>query len=86
MTELGVSKAPVREGAAILDIASGRQVGTVTSGTFGPTVNAPIAMGYVETAFTAPGTKVAVDVRGKSLPATIAEMPFVPHRYYRKPA
>ncbi|MBN8996695.1 MAG: glycine cleavage system aminomethyltransferase GcvT [Rhizobiales bacterium] len=79
-------KAPVREGAAILDIASGRQVGTVTSGTFGPTVNAPIAMGYVETAFTAPGTKVAVDVRGKSLPATIAEMPFVPHRYYRKPA
>lgn len=79
-------KAPVREGAAILDIAGGRQIGVVTSGSFGPTVSAPVAMGYVETAFTTPGTRVAVDVRGKALPATIAEMPFVPHRYYRKPA
>ena len=79
-------KAPVREGAAILDIADGRKIGVVTSGTFGPSANAPLAMGYVEAAFATAGTKVAVDVRGKSLPATVADMPFVPHRYYRKPA
>jgi aminomethyltransferase len=79
-------KAPVREGAAINDIATGARIGVITSGSFGPTVNAPVAMGYVEAAFSAPGTKVAVDVRGRALPATVAEMPFVPHRYYRKPA
>jgi aminomethyltransferase len=79
-------RAPVREGAAVVDKATGRQVGVVTSGGFGPTINAPVAMGYVETAFAAPGTNVAVDVRGKALPAKIAGMPFVPHRYYRKPA
>jgi len=79
-------KAPVREGAAILDIADGRRIGVVTSGTFGPSANAPLAMGYVETPFATAGTKVAVDVRGKSLPATVADLPFVPHRYYRKPA
>jgi aminomethyltransferase len=79
-------RAPAREGAAIVDTATGRQVGVVTSGGFGPTVNAPVAMGYVETAFAAPGTNVAVDVRGKALQATVAAMPFVPHRYYRKPA
>jgi aminomethyltransferase len=79
-------KAPVREGAAINDIASGRQIGMVTSGSFGPTVNAPVAMGYVETAFATPGTKLAVDVRGRALPASVAELPFVPHRYHRKPS
>jgi aminomethyltransferase len=79
-------RAPVREGAAINDIATGRRIGVVTSGSFGPTVNAPVAMGYVETAFATPGTKVAVDVRGKALPATVAELPFVPHRYHRKPS
>jgi aminomethyltransferase len=79
-------KAPVREGAAINDIASGRRIGIVTSGSFGPTVNAPVAMGYVEAALSAPGTKVAVDVRGRALPATVVELPFVPHRYHRKPA
>jgi aminomethyltransferase len=79
-------KAPVREGAAINDIAGGRQIGVVTSGSFGPTVNAPVAMGYVETAFATPGTKLAVDVRGRALPASVAELPFVPHRYHRKPS
>jgi aminomethyltransferase len=79
-------RAPVREGAAINDIATGRRIGVVTSGSFGPTVNAPVAMGYVETAFSTPGTKVAVDVRGKALPATVADLPFVPHRYHRKPS
>lgn len=79
-------RAPVREGAPINDIATGRRIGVVTSGSFGPTVNAPVAMGYVETAFATPGTKVAVDVRGRALPATVADLPFVPHRYHRKPS
>jgi aminomethyltransferase len=79
-------KAPVREGAAINDIVTGRQIGVVTSGSFGPSVNAPVAMGYVETAFATAGTKLAVDVRGRALPASVAELPFVPHRYHRKPS
>ena len=78
-------KAPIRDGAVVRDIA-GRQIGTVTSGGFGPTVGGPVAMGYVETFAATPGTKLAIDVRGKALPATVAELPFVPHRYYRKPA
>jgi aminomethyltransferase len=79
-------KAPVREGAAINDIVTGRQIGVITSGSFGPTMNAPVAMGHVETAFATPGTKLAVDVRGRALPASVAELPFVPHRYHRKPS
>ena len=72
---------PAREGTAIL--AKGRKVGVVTSGGFGPSVDAPIAMGYVETAFAATGTDVTLEVRGKELPARIADMPFSPHRYKR---
>jgi len=72
---------PAREGTPIL--AKGRRVGTITSGGFGPSVNAPVAMGYVETAFATPGTDVTLEVRGKELPARIANMPFFPHRYHR---
>ncbi|MCZ8186715.1 MAG: glycine cleavage system aminomethyltransferase GcvT [Beijerinckiaceae bacterium] len=72
---------PAREGTEIM--ADGRRIGTVTSGGFGPSVNGPVAMGYVETAFAAPGTPVTLIVRGKELPARIAPMPFVPHRYFR---
>ncbi len=78
-------KAPARDGAAILDDL-GRRIGVVTSGGYGATVGGPIAMGYVETAFAAPGTRVAIDVRGKALPAAVTALPFVPHRYHRKPA
>jgi aminomethyltransferase len=77
-------KAPVRAGAEIRDV-SGRRIGAVTSGGYGPTVGGPIAMAYVEAPFSVPGVKVAIDARGKSLPATVAELPFVPHRYARKP-
>jgi aminomethyltransferase len=77
-------KAPVRAGAAIAD-AGGREVGMVTSGGYGPTVGGPIAMGYVAPAAAAPGTEVAIAARGKALPATVTPLPFVPHRYVRKP-
>jgi aminomethyltransferase len=78
-------KLPAREGAPILD-AHGATVGKITSGGFGPTVDAPVAMGYVETGHSALGTPIAVEVRGRSLPATVTAMPFVEHRYRRRGA
>jgi aminomethyltransferase len=60
-------------------------VGVVTSGGFGPTIGGPVAMGYV-TGVAAPGTALALSVRGKDMPAAVAPLPFVPHRYFRKPA
>jgi aminomethyltransferase len=76
-------RAPAREGATITT-PDGREVGTVTSGGFGPTVGGPIAMGYVAREFAAPGTELALVVRGKALPAKAVPMPFAPHRYKRK--
>jgi aminomethyltransferase len=58
-------------------------LGEITSGGFGPSVNAPIAMGYVATAFAKPGTALEGEVRAKRLPATVAEMPFHPTTYKR---
>ena len=78
-------KAPARDGAAIKDLA-GAHIGDLTSGGFGPTVGGPIGMGYVDAAHAAPGTKVLVTVRDRDLPATVVTLPFVPHRYFRKPA
>jgi len=75
-------RAPAREGAEIAD-KSGRVIGKVTSGGFGPSLNAPVAMGYVESQFAVIGTQVDLMVRGKPLPAVIAPMPFVPHNYRR---
>ncbi|HEY1961900.1 MAG TPA: glycine cleavage system aminomethyltransferase GcvT [Rhizomicrobium sp.] len=75
-------RAPAREGTEIAS-KDGRIIGRVTSGGFGPSLNAPIAMGYVETAFATDGTEIDLIVRGKALPARIAPMPFVPHRYKR---
>ena len=77
-------RAPARDGTEILD-TSGARIGVITSGGFGPTVNGPIAMGYVETAFGKPGAAIQLMVRGKALPAQIVDLPFVPHRYLRKP-
>jgi aminomethyltransferase len=73
---------PVREGAELVD-ADGRKVGVVTSGGFGPTLEAPVAMGYVETALAKPGTALSAIVRGKPVPVEVAGMPFVPQRYHR---
>ena len=75
---------PAREGAEIF--AGDVKVGTVTSGGFAPSVGAPIAMGYVDAAHAAVGTRLEIEVRGKRLAATVAPMPFVPHRYVRKGA
>lgn len=75
-------RAPAREGTEIVD-ASGARIGIVTSGGFGPTVNGPVCMGYVPVSFATPGTSVGLIVRGKTLPAKIAGMPFAPHRYFR---
>jgi aminomethyltransferase len=77
-----LDKVPAREGAEIVDKA-GRVIGRITSGGFGPSVGAPIAMGYVETEFGADGTEFAVMVRGAARPVQVAPMPFVPHRYKR---
>ena len=55
----------------------------MTSGTFGPSAEASIAMGYVETPFSALDTDVFAEVRGKRLPMTVSRMPFVEQRYYR---
>jgi aminomethyltransferase len=76
--------APAREGAEIVD-AGGAVVGKVTSGGFSPSLGAPIAMGYVPPALAEPGAKLAVIVRGKQQAAEVTAMPFVPHRYHRKP-
>jgi aminomethyltransferase len=58
-------------------------VGKITSGGFGPSLNGPLAMGYVPSALATDGTRLELLVRGKSLAAKVAPMPFVPHRYKR---
>jgi aminomethyltransferase len=73
---------PAREGAEIV-AADGSVVGHVTSGGFSPTLNRPIAMGYVATPHAVAGTPLDILVRGKALPARVTAMPFVPHRYAR---
>ena len=75
-------KMPVREGAPIF--VGETQVGVMTSGGFAPTVNAPIAMGYVAMEYAAHGTKLEAEVRGRRIPVTISAMPFVPHQYHRR--
>ncbi len=78
-------RAPAREGTEITD-AAGRRIGSVTSGGFGPSLNGPLAMGYVEAACAVIGAPVMLVVRGRPLPATIVSMPFVPNHYFRPPA
>ncbi len=73
---------PAREGAEIY--AGTARVGTVTSGGFAPSLGAPIAMGWVDAAHAAIDTALEIEVRGKRIAATVAPMPFVPHRYHRQ--
>ena len=78
-------RAPVREGAALYaSETSPEKIGTVTSGGFGPTLNAPVAMGYLPTALSTEGTTVFADVRGQRLPLRVSAMPFVPNGYKRQ--
>jgi aminomethyltransferase len=74
-------KAPARAHTPIHDM-NGNAIGEVTSGGYGPTVEGPIAMGYVKTAFAKPDTPVNLMVRGKALPARVVELPFVKQRYF----
>jgi aminomethyltransferase len=75
-------RAPAREGAPI-QAADGTRLGTVTSGGFGPSVGAPIAMGYVTPEAAKPETALDLMVRGKPIAARVAKLPFVAHRYRR---
>ncbi len=74
-------RAPMRENTALYDGDS--SAGTITSGGFGPSVNAPVAMGYVPTALASPGTGLTGDLRGKRLPVTVAPLPLFPTSYKR---
>ncbi|MFL5281430.1 MAG: glycine cleavage system aminomethyltransferase GcvT [Rhodopila sp.] len=75
-------RTPARAQATIV-AEDGTEAGIVTSGGFGPSLNAPIAMGYVRKDLAADGTRLNLIVRGKTLPATVVPLPFVPHRYIR---
>ena len=75
-------RAPARDGTNVTD-AAGRAIGVVTSGGFGPTMGGPIAMGYVETGSSGPGTPVQLIVRDKPMAAQVTALPFVPNRFKR---
>jgi aminomethyltransferase len=79
-----LERAPVRGGTLLYrgesDTAS---VGTVTSGSFGPSVNAPVAMGYLARELATTGARVFAEVRGKRMAVEVCDLPFVPHRYKR---
>ncbi len=75
-------RTPVREGADIVD-GTGKTVGRVSSGGFGPTLNAPVAMGYVDSEHSALETPLFAVVRGKQVALRVSKMPFVVPRYYR---
>ena len=77
-------RAPVREGAALfVDATSPMRIGAITSGGFGPSLNAPLAMGYLPTAFASMGAQVFAEVRGQRLALRVATTPFVPNTYKR---
>ena len=74
---------PIRDGAVLAD-ASGNQVGMVTSGGFGPTVDAPVAMAYVTAEHSTDGTELLAEGRKGPEPCQVAPMPFTEHRYWRR--
>lgn len=75
-------RAPMREGTALFaDAEGGAEIGRVTSGAYGPSIEAPMSMGYLPIALCAPGTRVYGEVRGKRMPATVAALPFRPATY-----
>jgi len=76
---------PVREGAPLVD-DSGCEMGLITSGGFSPSLSAPIALGYLPPADAYEGARVTAIVRDKPIVGTVVRLPFVPHRYFRKPS
>ncbi|MBT8766961.1 glycine cleavage system aminomethyltransferase GcvT [Metapseudomonas boanensis] len=75
-------RAPVREGTQIVN-AEQQVIGEVTSGGFGPSLGGPLAMGYLDSRYTALETEIFALVRGKPVPMRVVKTPFVPQRYYR---
>jgi aminomethyltransferase len=75
-------RAPIREGVELQD-AAGNKIGVVTSGGFGPTLNGPVIMAYVDAAHAAVGSKINAMLRGAPTPVTVVAMPFAPHGYRR---
>jgi len=81
---LPAGRAPIREGAEIFAAEDAAEpIGAVTSGGFGPTLGAPVAMGYVPAALSAEGTRLFAEVRGKKLPMIVAKTPFITQNYKR---
>lgn len=76
-------RAPMRAGTRIFLADSDMPVGEVTSGAFGPSVEAPVSMGYVEAGHAEEGTRLEGEVRGKRLPVRVASLPFIPARFKR---
>ena len=79
---LAAERVPVREHVELQD-AQGQRIGEVTSGLLGPSIDQPVAMGYVTPEHAAIGTRVNAIVRGKAVPMDVVTMPFVPNRYHR---
>ena len=79
---VGLERVPVREGSLLVD-AHGHRLGQVTSGTFSPSIELPIAMAYLPLDHAQPQHEVYADVRGRKVPMRVTPLPFVPHRYFR---
>lgn len=79
---IALERIPVRDHTELQD-GAGNKIGEVTSGLLGPTIDKPVAMGYVDAKWAAIGTQVVAIVRGKPVPMEVSAMPFVPTRYYR---
>ncbi|OUL99071.1 glycine cleavage system aminomethyltransferase GcvT [Variovorax sp. JS1663] len=79
---VALERVPVRDGTPLQSF-EGHAIGQVTSGLLGPTVDRPVAMGYVALAYAEPGTRIQAIVRGKPVPMEVSTMPFVPARYFR---
>ena len=79
---IALERIPVRDHTELQD-GQGNRIGEVTSGLLGPTIDKPVAMGYVDAEFSALGTKVVAIVRGKPVPMEVSSMPFVPTNYFR---
>lgn len=77
-------RAPVRASAPLyVQADASARIGSVTSGGFGPSLNAPIAMGYLAAALAVPGTRIFAEVRGNRLPIAVTALPFIVPKYKR---
>ena len=79
---IALERVPVREHTELQD-TQGRRVGEVTSGLLGPSIDRPVAMGYLPPELATPGTRIHAMVRGKPVPMEVTALPFLPNRYHR---